>query len=360
MNKITRHIVLAVIALMASLPLRAQVSVEAKIDSVAIFIGQQARLSVAVTSPKGARVVFPTLRPSQYMVPGVEILEVSKIDTADVDNGQQLISRVFTLTSFDEQLYPLPGMKVQVNGKTYQANPLALKVITMDVDTLHPEKFFPPKDVQNNPFSWREWRAVIGYMLLFLLLCGLAFYLVRRLRQNKPVLVRFKVIKKVPAHQRAMDEIQQLKTEHLQQSGDQKVYYTRLTDALRQYIRERFGFNAMEMTSSEIIEHLNASDDKKRIDELRELFMTADLVKFAKYATLINENDQNLVNAIRFIDETKSTEQASEERVATELTEDERKSRQQRKSLKAAIAITIGVAVVLLGYVIYSAYQLLM
>lgn len=345
---------------MAFLPLRAQVSVEAKIDSVAIFIGQQAHLSVSVTTPKGARVAFPAFKPSQYMVPGVEVLEVSKGDTADVDNSQQRISRVFTLTSFDEQLYPLPGMKVTVDGKAYQANALALKVITMDVDTLHPEKFFPPKDVQNNPFSWREWWPVMGYALAFLLLCGLVFYLIRRLQQNKPVLVRFKVVKKVPAHQRAMDEIQQLKTEHLQQSGDQKVYYTRLTDALRQYIRERFGFNAMEMTSSEIIEHLNAAEDKKRIDELRDLFTTADLVKFAKYATLINENDRNLVNAIHFIDETKSAEQATEERVATELTEGERKSRQQRKSLKAAIAVTIGAAVVLLGYVIYSAYQLLM
>lgn len=33
--------------------------------------------------------------------------------------------------------------------------------------------------------------------------------------------------------------------------------------------------------------------------------MTADLVKFAKYSTLINENDMNLVNAIEFINQTK-------------------------------------------------------
>ena len=35
------------------------------------------------------------------------------------------------------------------------------------------------------------------------------------------------------------------------------------------------------------------------------LFQTADLVKFAKYNTLINENDANLVNAIEFINQTK-------------------------------------------------------
>ena len=86
---------------------------------------------------------------------------------------------------------------------------------------------------------------------------------------------------------------------------DSKAYYTRLTDTLRKYIEERYGFNAMEMTSSEIIEKLTATQDEKALSELRHLFLTADLVKFAKYSTLINENDMNLVNAIAFIDQTK-------------------------------------------------------
>lgn len=46
-------------------------------------------------------------------------------------------------------------------------------------------------------------------------------------------------------------------------SEDQKAYYTLLTDVLRKYIKERFGFNAMEMTSSEIITRLQNENDKK-------------------------------------------------------------------------------------------------
>ena len=78
-----------------------------------------------------------------------------------------------------------------------------------------------------------------------------------------------------------------------------------LTDTLRQYIKERFGFNSLEMTTDQIIEHLQAAGDRKMIDELRQLFQTADLVKFAKYSTQLNENDMNLVKAVNFIDETK-------------------------------------------------------
>ncbi len=43
-------------------------------------------------------------------------------------------------------------------------------------------------------------------------------------------------------------------SEKVWQKGRSKEYYTELTDTLRTYIQDRFGFNAMEMTSSEIIE----------------------------------------------------------------------------------------------------------
>ena len=97
-------------------------------------------------------------------------------------------------------------------------------------------------------------------------------------------------------------------------SEDQKAYYTLLTDTLRQYIQERFGFNAREMTSTQILYHLQQNGDQKMIDELRELFQTADLVKFAKYSTLLNENDLNLVNAVNFIDQTKQENVPTEEK----------------------------------------------
>lgn len=50
-----------------------------------------------------------------------------------------------------------------------------------------------------------------------------------------------------------------------------------MTDTLRTYIKERFGFNALEMTSSEIIEKLLEMQDKEAITDLRSLFETARL-----------------------------------------------------------------------------------
>ena len=120
-------------------------------------------------------------------------------------------------------------------------------------------------------------------------------------------------------------------------SENQKEYYTRLTDTLRKYIEERYGFRAMEMTSSEIIDRLTETQDRQALDELRALFQTADLVKFAKYSTLINENDMNLVNAIEFINKTKLENQQEEVVEKPQLTEEEERSVKERRVLKTTI-----------------------
>ena len=132
-------------------------------------------------------------------------------------------------------------------------------------------------------------------------------------------------------------------------ANDPKKYYTELTEVIRMYIRERFGFNAMEMTSAEIIERL-LQEDKESVKDLRTLFETADLVKFAKHAPLMNENDMNLVNAVDFINQTKVEEDPNAKKEPTEIKVEEKRSKQGRIVLLASIAVT-GLAAVVALYV---------
>lgn len=358
MNRIIRNI-LTLCLLMVATAVGAQVVVEQTVDSVGILIGQQAHLRLGVTMPKQAKLQWPALKEKQYVVPGLEVVSVADGDTVPADNGQVKVERVYTLTSFDENLYAIPALPVRVDGRTYKGGTAALKVITMDVDTLHPNQFFPPKDVQDNPFQWAEWSPWFWLSILVMLLALTGYYLLIRLRENKPVITIVKVVKHVPAHRRALDAIDKIKAEHMQTSEDQKNYYTRLTDTLRQYIRERFGFNAMEMTSSEIIAHLRTAGDRKMLDELTGLFTTADLVKFAKYSTLINENDRNLVNAVNFIDGTKLEGQPVEERIVPKLSENDRKKQQNRLTIKGLLWTVGAIIVVLIAYIIYNVYLLM-
>lgn len=345
--------------LLISITMTAAVNVTAKIDSIAMFIGEQVHLTLSVSCPKGSNIEFPNFEPRHYLQEGVEIVDVSKADTIADENNHVIVYKILTLTSFDEKLYAISNLKVKVNGKAYKANSLALKVVGVEVDTAHLDQFFPPKDVQDNPFDWNEWKGLFYLSIAMLLLMIVLCYLVVRLKQNKPIITHIRIIKKIPPHQKALRVIEQLKGEKFADSDDQKEYYTRLTDALRQYIVERFGFNAMEMTSSEILEQLQKNGDSTMMDELRELFLTADLVKFAKYSTLLNEKDLNLVNAINFIDQTKIEGKPTEERVVPQLSETDKRTKQNRVVIKTLIYVIAVVTIAILGHVVYHACLLM-
>lgn len=341
------------------LSVNAQVSVETEIDSIQIFVGQQAHVMLTAHAKENAKIEFPQFKPTEYITPGVEVLARRELDTKQQDNGFVARSMVYTLTSFDDTLYYLPPMTVKIDGKAYKSKSLALKVLTIEVDTTNVEQFFGPKDVQDNPFQWSDWSLSFWLSVMLLVLLALCYYLYLRLRDNKPIISRIRIVKRLLPHQKAMKEIEQIKADKMVASENSKEYYTKLTDTLRKYIEERYGFNAMEMTSSEIIEKLMAVQDEKALSELRHLFLTADLVKFAKYSTLINENDQNLVNAIAFIDQTKQENVPVEEVVKPQLSEEDQRSQKARRALKIAITTVSIVCVLLFAYVLFTLYQLL-
>jgi hypothetical protein len=188
---------------------------------------------------------------------------------------------------------------------------------------------------------------------------ALGYWLYLRLRDNKPIVTIIKKVKRLLPHQKAMQEIEQIKADKMVTAESSKEYYTKLTDTLRRYIEERYGFSAMEMTSSEIIQRLTSQGDQQSLDELRQLFTTADLVKFAKYSTLINENDANLVNAIDFINQTKLENQPQEETVKPQLSVEDLRSQKERRLLKATIWAISLVSVLLFAYIIWSIWQVL-
>lgn len=351
--------VISILLTMVVSSLSAQTSVEASIDQIEILVGQQVHVTLKTVVKKNSKVEFPQYQPSQYVTPGVEVLACQEQEGKDTDDGFVERAMVYTLTSFDDTLYYIPPLTVKVDGKPLKSKSLALKVLTVEVDTAHVDKFFGPKDVQDNPFLWDDWKLIFWLSFIMLITLALTYYIYIRLRENKPIVSHIRIVKRLLPHQKAMKEIEQIKADKMITSETPKAYYTKLTNTLRKYIEERFGFNAMEMTSSEIIEHLTTTQDEKAIGELRQLFATADLVKFAKYYTLINENDMNLVSAIDFINSTKLENMPTEETVKPQLSEEDQRSQKTRRLLKLMILLLVILTTALFVYVVYAASQLL-
>ena len=347
-----KRTVILITFVVSTLLVMAQASVKATITPIEMMIGEQAQVLLTIDgAADDAKIEWPKLEPRKMLVPGVEIISTQR---------PAANSLLVTLTSFDGNLYPLPPFKVKVNGKELQTNELALKVVEVEVDTTQMNKFFGPKDVQDNPFLWSEWSSAFWLSVLMLLLIAAGYWLYLRLRDNKPVIAHIKIVRRLLPHQKAMKEIEQIKADKMVSSENQKEYYTKLTDTLRKYIEERYGFSAMEMTSTEIIERLTSSGDQQSLDELRQLFTTADLVKFAKYSTMINENDANLVSAIDFINQTKLENQPVEEVQKPQLSAADQRTQKERRVLKTVIWCVVVATVALFCYIVYTVSQLLM
>ena len=330
----------------------AQVTVDASIDSTQLFIGQQAKIKLQVSMNAGQNLLMPQF--PDTIVAGVEVVDVAKPDTQMLNgNKRLLISQEYTVTSFDSALYYLPPFEVSVDNKLYRSkNPLALK------DTLHPDQFFGPKPIQEVSITWGDIDTLVYSLLIMLILAGVSVFFVIRYRDNKPIIKIIKIEPKLPPHQMAMKKIDEIKSDKAKLRNDPKAYYTELTDVIRTYIKDRFNFNALEMTSTEIIEHLMQVKDQQSIAELKSLFETADLVKFAKHAPLMNENDMNLVNAVDFINETKEEEDPNAKKEPTEIRVEEKRSKQGRIILICSIVLTSVGAVIALYFAIRRIIEL--
>ena len=319
---------------------KAQVSVEAEIDSLELLIGDQTRIRLEVSMDANQKLQLPIF--TDTIISGIEVVEIVKPDTQMLNNKKRwLVSQEYTITSFDSALYFLPPFEVMVNDKEYRSESLALKVYSMPVDTLHPDQFFGPKDVWNVPIEWNDVAPLTGASFIFLIFIVLSVFLIIRYVNNKPIIKIIKIEPKLPAHQTALAKIEDIKSDKNMQRTDPKQYYTQLTDAIRGYIQERFGFNALEMTSSEIIDSLLEVKDKESIKDLKYLFEMADLVKFAKFSPMMNENDMNLVNAIDFINETKIEEEPAAKKEPTEMKVEEKRSKRGRIALICSISVSL-------------------
>ena len=84
------------------------------------------------------------------------------------------------------------------------------------------------------------------------------------------------------------------------------MYYSELSDVMREYLEKRFQVKAQEQTTDEILGSLaNKELPQESRTLLRQILTLADLVKFAKHKPEAFENGQSMENAINVIIQTK-------------------------------------------------------
>lgn len=288
----------------------------ASLDSAKILIGDQVTLFLEIDHPKDVDVQFPTV--PDTIVDLIEIISRAGIDTFELDDEKYMKEiQAYTITSFDSGAYRIPPQwfKFEIDGEldSTPSNGVWLQVFSMEIDTTQ-----GPTDIKmpyGAPLTLKE---VTPYILGVILIGAIIFFLlysIKRRKNNKPIFARPQKPKE-PAHIVAIRELDRIKSEKVWQKGKTKQYYSEVTDALRTYIEERFEIRAMEQTSDETIENFRVQKgllDKKNFGNMSQILQLADLVKFAKYQPLPDDDNLALTNAYFFVNDTKKEEQKKAE-----------------------------------------------
>ena len=274
----------------------------AKVDSNHIMIGDWFRLHLEIEHPNNVTVTIPTLPDS---LEGFEIIKREQPESKQI-NQQTLQTQDFIVTSFDSGMHIVPSIPVQYqrSGDTtkyvVETSPIPITVVTVAVDTSQDIKDVkPPLSV---PITFAD---VLPYLLVLVGIAGVIWlvrYILRKLKRGEPLIPEAPAR---PANEVALEALRSLESEKLWQRGKVKDFHSLLTDIVRLYIEHRFKILAMESTSDEILDAFgNETIAKESKDDLKEMLYRADLVKFAKFQTVAEENEKSLAIGYKFVEKT--------------------------------------------------------
>ncbi len=290
------------------------VKVSATLDSTVIFIGGQIDLKLELSQPIDAQVSFPTF-PNDTIIKDVEIVERGQVDTTKTNN-RLVLTQLYRVTSFDSGLHYIPPIEFEVieaeSKSIAKSNALSLMVVNPFKEVNPQNGITPIKEPLKAPFKFSEIYDTLLYILLGLIVVGALIFLYIRykdkLKGNGKEKEEFVPVE--AAHIIALRALDHIKESKLWEHNREKEYYTNISNTLRAYIEHRYHLSAMEQTSDQILSSLKGSTDvdKAILAKLDQVFKLSDLVKFAKFKPLPNENEVSILNSYFFVNHTKVEE----------------------------------------------------
>ncbi len=305
-SRLIKSFLLGFVLLLSGPALNQNVEAFITVPSDSILVGQRLPLDITINLPEQFTVRWPKF--GDTLIKNIEILKAEEPARQKSSvAGQASFSQRLYLTSFDTGFYYLPAIPVEFSTGPdtvfYQAltNPLMIYVGSVDVDTAG--TFKPIKDNVSVPLTFAEvlpW--IIGILGLALLIFLILRFVVRR--GSRLETIAEKIIPTIPPHIHALNELEELRHSKLWQSGQIKLYYTRLSEIVRVYLENQFSILAVEMTTDEILGAIRPLEiNAEATNKLSTALQLSDLVKFAKAQPSALEHEICLQHMIDFVQE---------------------------------------------------------
>lgn len=318
MNRIYRYIAASLVALSAVGVTASPRSVKMTLDSAAVVMGRINGLNVEVVTTRDANGTFK-LDTDSLAPYGIEVYDEGDVQREDVGDNIVQLTRKYYIQAFDSGTYTIPGIMYIEGHDTVMSGPVSMKVLPVDVSQL--EDVHPDADVLNPERRWYDFIPdfITDYWVWWLIgLLVIAGGICAALIFTRKIEVRMPRKAPVPPDRIAMRKLAKLRESKLCENGREKEYYTRLVDILREYLQKRFGINAMEMTSTQILNAVRnnptASLSKQNI---KDIVSIADFVKFAQVRPMPDDNAAAMRSALQFVENTRPTPETATDNTTT-------------------------------------------
>jgi hypothetical protein len=289
-----------------------QVGLSARTDSTNYRIGDWVNLHVEGTVSADVDTIAPAV--AKDSIGSFAVLHVER----DANKPSWTL-RLMTIDSGNVFIPPVT-FDYRVKGDTvvHQAftNPISLTISGIAVDSKG-----DIKDIKAPISAPWQLQDLIPYLVALILLCaaGYGYYYYRK-RQKQKLAAYVPPKPKIAPHTAALFALRELEDKKLWQNGRVKEFYSEVTGIVRTFFEGRWNFIALELTTDEILEHMKKYPESEPVwKEMQSFFVTADLVKFAKYVPAPEDNESELrlaygiVRAMTPAPATMEEEQAAEE-----------------------------------------------
>ena len=281
MIKRTLFFLLLCLWLFAPKNIWAQMAIDVKgyVDSTQILIGDQLRYQLTVEALQPVQIQEPTFENfSDQEI--FEVLNTSPWDT--IRKGTQVTYlKDVMVTAWDTGYHHIPAVTVPYlfKGKAQKGTtlPIPIEVMAVAVDTT---QLAPIKPILKEPFLLIDALPILLTILVIgLFIVGL---IVWSRRNKKPPVVYVQPPR--PAFEVAYEQLGQLEQKELWQKGEIKTYHSELNHILRAYLGGQFRIKALEASSTEINQDLQALDvlAPAQLDSIKTMLGKVDMIKFAK------------------------------------------------------------------------------
>jgi hypothetical protein len=279
-------------------------TVAARVDKPEGRVGDVLLLSVTSI---GARTI-PTNLPTQLDLGPFEVVGGDP-ELEETDLGDGRVRRTFSLKVAayepgDLMIPPIPVTYIGAGGHVLarSTSPVAVKISSLLANEPDPKLKdpAPPVTVYKEDLTLLYVAAGIVAVALGALL---ALTIRRRLRNR----AAFRPAPPPrPAHEVALEKLDQLARSGLQNGTELKGFYFQLSDIVREYLGARYGFLALEMTTEELTQELARRSPRGLLmGEVAGWLAGCDLVKFAKIDPGQTEARGALETAFRMVESTR-------------------------------------------------------